>query len=324
MGGVAQAQTISTQKVGTGIYELLYNEADNSVYVASVGSRTAPGGFLYILDGSTLTIKENIEMKETPPFGLGMNQKTQTVYSSNTRTNSVSALDVRSKKVIATIKPDTESSHTRELVADTKNNKIYVSDVGNPSRVWVIDGKNNQVEKYINNTGVSTTGLAIDENGQKLYATNMGTNKIVVIDLKSAAVVDSFATGGEGSVNLALDMKNDRVFVVNQKSNDVTVLNLKTKAVIKTIEAGAGALSITFDAERNRLYTANRQAGTVTVIDTQKLEAIDHIKTGGTFPNTIALNTKDGSIYVTNKGQGKRDEPSYVDPNGEIVTHIKF
>jgi DNA-binding beta-propeller fold protein YncE len=62
----------------------------------------------------------------------------------------------------------------------------------------------------------------------------------------------------------------------------------------------------------------------VTVIDTKKLEVVDNIKTGGTFPNTVVLNKKDGSIYVTNKGQGKRDEPTYVDPAGDVVTHIKF
>lgn len=109
-----------------------------------------------------------------------------------------------------------------------------------------------------------------------------------------------------------------------KKSNDVTVIDLKTKAVVKTLPAGKGSLGIALDAKRNRLYTANRQDGTVTVIDTKKLEVVDNIKTGGTFPNTVVLNKKDGSIYVTNKGQGKRDEPTYVDPAGDVVTHIKF
>lgn len=323
-GGSLAAQTVNTQKVGNGLYELVYNEADNSVYVASAGSRTKPGGFLYKLDGSSLAVKDSIAFTNTAPFGLGINTKTQTVYSTNTRTNSVSAIDLKTKKVVATIKPQAEKSHTREAVADETNNKIYVSDVGRPSKIWVINGKTNQVEKTIENTGVSTTGLAIDEKSQKLYATNMGTNKIVVVDLKTAAVVDSFATGGEASINLVLDKENNRLFVANQKSNDVTVIDLQTKAVVKTLPAGKGTLGIALDAKRNRLYTANRQDGTVTVIDTKKLEVLDNIKTGGAFPNTLVINKKNGSIYVTNKGQGKRDEPTYVDPAGDVVTHIKF
>lgn len=320
----ANAQKITNQKVGNGLYELVYNEADNSVYVASAGSRTKPGGFLYKLDASTLAVKDSIALTDTPPFGLGINTKTQTVYSSNTRTNSVSAVDVKNKKVLATIKPEAEKSHTRELVADETNNKIYVSDVAKESKIWVIDGKTNKVEKTIDNTGVSTTGLAIDEKAQKLYATNMGSNKVIVIDLKTSAVVDSFATGGESSINLALDKANNRLFVVSQKSNDVNVIDLKTKTVVKTLPAGKGSLGIALDEKRNKLYTANRQDGTVTVIDTKTLTVLDNIKTGGTFPNTVVVNKKDGSIYVTNKGQGKRDEPTFVDPNGDIVSHIRF
>ncbi len=324
IAGAANAQNVSNQKVGNGIYELVYNETDNSVYVASAGSRTKPGGFLYQLDGSTLLVKDSIALTDTPPFGLTLNKKTQTVYSTNTRTNSVSAVDIKNKKVLATIKPEDDKSHTREAVADEKNNKIYISDVGRPSRIWVIDGKTQKFEKMISNTGVSTTGLALDESAQKLYATNMGTNKVIVVDLKSAAVVDSFATGGDASINLALDKANNRLFVVSQKSNDVNIIDLKTKSVVKTLPAGKGALGIAFDEKRNRLYTANRGDGTVTVIDTKALTVLDNIKTGGSFPNTVVVNKKDGSIYVTNKGQGKRDEPSYVDPNGDVVTHIKF
>lgn len=324
IAGAASAQKVSNQKVGNGIYELVYNEADNSVYVASVGSRTNPGGFLYQLDGSTLALKDSIALTDTPPFGLGLNKKTQTVYSTNTRTNSVSAVDIKNKKVLATIKPDAEKSHTREAVADETTNKIYISDVGRPSKIWVIDGKTQTLEKTIENTGVSTTGMVIDEAAQKLYATNMGTNKIIVVDLKSATVVDSFATGGDASINLAFDKTNNRLFVVSQKSNDVSVIDLKTKSVVKTLAAGKGALGIAFDEKRNRLYTANRGDGTVTVIDTKALTVLDNIKTGGTFPNTVVVNKNDGSIYVTNKGQGKRDEPSYVDPNGDVVSHIKF
>ena len=324
MAGAASAQKVNTQKAGNGIYELVYNEADNSVYVASTGSRTKPGSFLYQLDGSTLAVKDSIALTDTPPFGLGLNKKTQTVYSTNTRSNSVSAIDVKSKKVLATIKPDSDKSHTREAAINEKTNKIYISDVGRPSKIWVIDGKTQKVEKIIENTGVTTTGMVIDEAADKLYATNMGTNVIVVIDLKSAAVVDSFATGGESSVNLALDKANNRLFVVNQKSNDVSVVDLKTRSVVKTLPAGKGALGIAIDEKRNRVYTANRGDGTVTVIDTKTLTVLDNIKTGGTYPNTVAVNKKDGSIYVTNKAQGKREEPTYVDPNGDVVTHIKF
>ena len=322
--GAAHAQTtLKNQKVGDGIYELVYSESDNSVYVASAGSRDVPG-HLYRLDATTLTVKDSIAVTGNSPYGLTINPKTSTAYSSNTRSNSVTAFDLKNKKVAGIIQPAFDKSHTRELVADEKNNKIYVSDVGGGSKIWVIDGKKNTLEKVIENTGKSTTGLAVDADQQKLYATNMGTNSVVVIDLKTSAVVDSFATGGESSINLVLDKAKGRLFVANQKSNNVTVIDLKTKQVIKTIPAGEGTLGIAFDEKRNRVYTANRQSGTVTVINAENYDVIDNIKTGGTYPNTVTINKKDGSIYVTNKGQRKRDQPDFKDANGDVVTHIKF
>ncbi len=319
------AQSVEkTQKVGSGLYELVYNQKDNSVYVASAGSRTKPHGFVVKLDANTLAVKDSISLADNPPYGIGINNKTQKLYTTNTRNNSVSVIDLKTNKVLATIKPSFERSHTREVVADEVNNKVYVSDVGGGSKIWVIDGKTDKLEKVIENTGKSTTGMVVDAEKGKLYYTNMGTNNICVLDLKSHAVVDSFSTGGESSINLVLDKKTQKLFVANQKSNNVTVVDLKTKQVVKTIEAGKGALGIALDPVKRRVYTANRQDGTITAINADTYEVVSTLKTEGTFPNTITIDPKTGSLYVTNKAQGKRDEPTFVDPNGDVVSKIKI
>ena len=312
-----QAQTVKqTAKVGKGIYELVYSEAGNAVYVTSVGTKA-----IYKLDAKTLAVVDSIAVTDAPAFGIGINEKTQTLYTTNTRTNSVSAIDLKTKKVVKTIAGPSDKSHTREVIVDEDLNKVYVTDVGGGSKIWIIDGKTNALENVIENTGKTSTGIAIDKKEQKLYITNMGSNQIGIVDIKQGKLVDSIATGGEGSTNLALDLKNNRVFVANQKSADVTVIDLKTRKVLQTIKTGAGALGITLDAAKNRVYVANRQAGTVTIIDAKDYKVLADLKTG-TYPNTVIVDKKSGNAYVTNKAQSKRDDPKFVDNNGDTVSLI--
>ena len=312
-----QAQTVKqTAKVGKGIYELVHSEKGNAVYVTSVGTKA-----IYKLDAKTLAVVDSIAVVDAPAFGIGINDKTQTLYTTNTRTNSVSAIDIKTKKILNTIVAPGGKAHTREVMVDEDLNKIYITDVGGGSKVWVINGATNTLESVIENTGKSTTGIALDKKAQKLYVTNMGSNHVGVIDIKQGKLVDSITTGGEGSTNLAFDAKTNRVFVANQKSADITVIDLKTKKVLETIKTGAGALGVSFDAAKNKVYVANRQSGTVTVIDANTYKIIADLKTG-TYPNTVVVDKKSGVAYVTNKAQSKRDDPKFVDANGDTVSMI--
>lgn len=309
-------------KTGKGLYEIVYSSSGNAVYVASAGSRGANNAQIYKLDPVTLQATDSIALTENPGYGLGINDKTQTLYTSNTRNNSVHAIDLKTGQV-KTIVPAFEKSHTRELVVDEQRNKIYVSDVGKPSKVWVIDGSSNTLERVIENTGESTTGMALNQKEQLLYLTNLGTNEVAVLDLKSDQIIRSFPAGAEGSVNIELDKKTNRLFVANQTTGVVTVLDAGSGELLKTIPTGEGALGIRFDQKNERIFAANRRAGTVTVIDSNSYEVLADLKTG-THPNTVAINPKTGNAYVTNKAQSKRDDLSFVDPNGDVVTLITF
>lgn len=313
----AQAQSVKqTTKVGKGIYELVYSEKNNALFVTSVGTKS-----IYKLDANTLAIKDSIAVTDAPAFGIGLNDKTQKLYTTNTRTNSVSAIDIKTGKILNTIVAPSGTAHTREVLVDEDANKIYITDVGAGSKIWVIDGKTDKLDRIIENTGKTTTGMAFDKKNQKLYVTNMGSNQVGVIDIKLNKLVDSIPAGGEGPTNLVFDVKTDRLFIANQKTADVSVIDIQAKKVVQTIKTGAGALGITFDPIKNKVYVANRQSGTVTVIDANNYKVVADLKTG-TYPNTVVVNKRTGHAYVTNKAQTKRDEPSFIDHNGDTVTMI--
>src|SRR5690606_4909860 len=175
----ASAQQVEkSAPAGRGVYEAVINQQDGFLYVTGAGSRTSPGGALYKIDRTDLSIVDSISLTENPPFGIGINNKTQTVYTTNTRTNSVSAVDLKSGKLIATFNHGGEKSHTREVLVDEDNNTVYVSDVGDPSSIWVIDGKTNKFSHLIENLGKTLTGMAFAGSKDKIYVTIMGDNSV--------------------------------------------------------------------------------------------------------------------------------------------------
>lgn len=317
---VAQ-QVEQSAPVGKGIYEAVFSVADGHLYVTGAGSRNAPAGALYKVDPANLQVVDSILLREDPPYGIGINNQTQTVYTTNTRTNSVSAVDLKTGKLLATFNHGGEKSHTREVLVDETKNITYVTDVGQPSSIWVIDGKTNQFSHAIENVGATTTGLTFAGDTDKIYVTNMGDNAVAVVDVESRKVERTFPSGGESPINIVSD--GNRLFVTNQKSGTVTVLD-KDGTLIKSIETGAGAIGIVYDPIKNRIYSANRQTGTTTVIDATSYEVLADLPTGSA-PNHVKIDPKTGAAYVINKTKGGRPQPGetpVVDTNGDTVSKI--
>lgn len=320
------AQKLSkTTPAGKNIYELVFDQQDKVIYVASVGVKDNPAlrPHLIKLEAKTLKVLDSIRLEHGPAFGLVINNRTQTLYASNTVTNSVLAVDLKSGTQTL-IPSGKESSHTRELIVDEDTNIIYVSDVvgrEDTGRVWVIDGNTNTLKKMIETGGSITTGLALDKENNRLYISNWGSHQIGIVDLARDKVIKTFDAGGKQPTNLAYDAKGKRLFVTNQESGDVTVLSVPEGKLITKITTGKGALGIRLDPERNRGFVANRGSGTVTVFDSETYQVLADLKTG-THPNTVVLDKENGAVYVTNKAGTPGKEDGLADRYGDTVSLI--
>jgi YVTN family beta-propeller protein len=311
-------------KIGPGVYEIV-SSAD-AVYVASAGGRGAAGAkpTIFALDPKTLNITKSIDVSSAAAFGLGINEKTHTLYTSNTRSGSVSAIDLKTGSIVATIKAeDDPSAHLFRVLVDEDTNTVYVSVASKNGNIWVIDGKTNTLTGKIADVGVTPIGLALDKAANKLYVATQGGNDVAAVDLKTKTVVSRIPTGGERSTMLAFDAKGNRLFVTNQGSGDVSILDAKAGSLIKTVKTGAGALGLGYNPKTNLIYVANRGAGTVTVVDGASYEVVADVP-AGTLPNTVTIDLRTNATYVTNKAKsGGRGAPPVDDPNGDTVTMIK-
>jgi YVTN family beta-propeller protein len=301
----ATAPKVGNQvKVGQGLYELAVGESGpfaDTVYVASAGDAT-----IYGLDAKTLAVKSRIPVAEAAAYGVAINNRTQMLYTSNTRAGNVSAIDLKAGKIAAIIKTDADPrAHTFRVLVDEETNTIYVSITASPSKIWVIDGKTNTLAQTIENAGNRSTGLALDRAAKRLYTVSQNDAEVIAVDTTTNTVVNKFPSGGQRPTQMAFDPKTSRLWVTHQGTGDVTVLDTKTGALLKSVKTGAGALGIGFEPRANLVYVANRMAGTVTVIDAATYAVVADLK-AGTLPNTVAIDSRNGTVYVTNKGGGGR------------------
>lgn len=330
----AWAQPVVDQSVKVapgGLYEIVQNSANSDLYIAAVGPRGETKGAIVQLDGTTLQPKGSIDVSDSPLYGIAINQTTQTLYGTDTRTGSVSAIDLATGKIAGTVQVG-EKAHVRQVQVDEAANKVYVTVVGamrgsdTPSAVWVIDGQTNKLDRVLEVPGISLTGLALDPANKRIFSTGMDSNDVIVIDIETGEVKSRWASGGENAINVAYDSASQRLFVANQGNGVLGVLNANDGSLIKVIPTGEGALSVAYNPAVGQIYVANRGAGTVSVVDATSYEKLADLETG-TFPQTIAINRADNSVYVTNKARGlPRDAapgtPPIDDPKGDTVTRI--
>lgn len=172
-----QAQNLTQIEIlpeGSNIYQPVYNPVENAVYVSAAFD--GKEGKIIKLDGKTLNVIGEIEVPGGAPQGLGINVKTQTLYTTNSRKSLVVATDIKTgnQTYISSTVPGTTA---REVRVDEERNLVYVTSVRNGG-IWVIDGSTNKFQRYIYNLGRAITGTTIDVKNNKLYATAMADNQL--------------------------------------------------------------------------------------------------------------------------------------------------
>lgn len=317
-------------KIGAGLYEVAVSESTNTVYVASTGADNTK---IFILDGDTLEQKGTIDVGENAAFGIALNDKTQTLYTSNTRAGNVGVIDLKTKKVVKVLKPEGfTNGHVFRVLVDEDSNMVYVTAPASPSQIWIIDGSKNEIVHVIPDAGATTTGVALNPAAKLLYAVSRGSNEILVFKLGTYELVKKIPSGGKASTHAAFDAKTNRLFVTNQEPGDITAIDVESGKLLGSAKTGETALGIQFNPSNNMIYVANRGSSTVSVIDAKNLEVVAQLQ-AGSMPNTVAFNRKTNVVYVTNKarrapsgkGKDKAAAPAapFVDELGDTVTLIK-
>ncbi|WP_310767721.1 YncE family protein [Mycobacterium sp. Z3061] len=236
------------------------------------------------------------------PYAVAVDPGTRTVYVTNTKDNTVSVIDGKTRTVTATV---FVGDYPTSVAVDPSTHTVYVANL-HDSTVSVIDGNTHVVTATVN-AGKNPVAVAVDPATHTVYVANYQDVTVSVIDGYTNAVTATVKVGPQPS-GVAVDPGTHSVYVTNFYDGTVSVIDGSTRTVTATLKVGEWNdrqfNTVAVDAGTHSVYVANLQGGRVSVIDgsTHKVTAtID----AGKYPNGVAVDPDTHTVYVTNSLDNK-------------------
>ncbi|CAM5303341.1 hypothetical protein GCM10010329_60980 [Streptomyces spiroverticillatus] len=300
-GKPAAGSTVTSAQLTAGLYQSAYSERNHVLWAtAAVGRPPVTKSSLLKVDPRSLAVKATYTPPVTDPatgaveavYGVAVDDEHNTVWTTNTRNNSVSVYSQRDGKHLASL-PNV--AHAREIVVDERRDTVWASGFGDGTLV-AFDSRTFKEKKRVTVTGSQPTGLAVNERTGTVYAADLGGDRIV--EVSPYAKEPRLIPTGDGPISVALSADGRTAYTADQAAGTLSVVDLRKGAVSKTVPTGAGALSVAADARTGKVLVANRGAGNVTVVDPRRGTVVETLATGAN-PNHITVTR--GTAYVVDK-----------------------
>jgi len=328
------------------IREIVVNPNTNRIYAAI--HVEAGRDVVVVIDGATNKVLASVEVGSFVQ-SLALNPVTNTIYTSNNASNTVSVIDGSTNTATATLDTGKSPDH---IAANVVTNRIYVANAADNS-ITVIDGATNATTSvpvgtgpnaiavdsqqnliYVTNAGGSTVtsidgatnattffnvgsrpvALGVNSVAGKVYVANSGSDDVTIFDC--ALYVSAPIATGTNPVDVAVNPVTSKAYVANKGSANVTVVEVATGATT-TVAAGTSPVAVAADPVTNRIYVANDGSANVTVID-GATNAATTIAVG-TNPAAVKVNAVTNKIYVANKGS---DSVTVIDGATQATTTV--
>lgn len=341
-----QAQVSFRQDSIEGAYEVLAAKDSNQLFVAATPlfeDRTA--GFVHVLDQDTLQPTQLIQLPRRA-FALGLNQKTHTLYVGNTLDGSLLALNSLNGTVKQLIQLGQKEDkggweHTRKVIIDEQDNRIFVTNPAEGGRVWIVDGTQGRILHNIDNVGLWPAGAAYDANTKRLFVGQGGKEEITVINPATGTIEQRFSTGDAKSdkredsrhffVNVALSADGKQLFGADANTGKIYVFDTTSGKVENSVDVGPGLLDIVYNPARQELIATNRGVdrdspagtGAINILDARTL-AVKHRLSAPIHPNSVTLSADGQTAFVTIKAPHGDKSPHYLKGAKDSVLRLNL
>ncbi|MCT9075732.1 YncE family protein [Streptomyces fulvoviolaceus] len=311
----ATGSTVTTAPLVRGLYQSAYSERNDALWVTvSNGRPPVTATSLLKVDPDTLAV----EASYTPPvvdtatgaleavYGVAVDDEHNTVWTTNTRNNSVAVYSQRTGEHLATL-PNV--AHAREIVVDERHNTVWASGFGDGTLV-AIDSRTFKEKERVTIEGAGPAGLAVNERTGTVYAADLSNDRI--IQVSPGSETPRFIPAGDGPISVSLSKNGRTAYTADQTAGTVSVVDLRSGTVTKSVATGAGALSVATDERSGDVLVVSRTAASVSVIDPRK-GVVEETLATGTNPNHVDV--ADGTAYVVDKsgaGAGGTDQVTRI------------
>jgi len=221
----------------------------------------------------------------------------------NKSDNTVSLIDLKTKKSVATI-PTGAGPH--EVAVSPNGKTAVVANYGAQapgSSLTVIDIPGKQPLKTIDLGQYRRPHGIVWLRRDEIVVTAEGNKALLFVDVKDGRVVGVIKTDQNVSHMVVIARRSNKGFVANIGSGSVTVVDLKARRKIADIQTGAGAEGIDISPNQKEVWVTNRAANTVSVIDVASLRIIATLESKD-FPIRAKFTPNGKYVLVSNARSG--------------------
>lgn len=192
----------------------------------------------------------------------------------------------------------------KSIVFRPDGSEIWVASLMNKSRgIFVLDASDGSHKNDVVLPGGGAVELIFNNDGSRLYASQMETARIFEVDADTKEILRIFPTGSSWTKVLALSFNEDRIYASNWIGNSVSVIDLKTGnllSVIPTIKTPRGI----YVTNSNDLYVAGFDNGEIQKINLETGESRVLFKTGGAMRH-VTGDEERGILFFSDMALGK-------------------
>ena len=230
----------------------------------------------------------------------------------------IDIIDLASRSIARTV--DLGQSARPHGLVWLPDGRIIASAEGAEAVMEVLPGGTVETTKT-NEAG--THMVAVSEDGQTVYAANLGAGTISQIDLSTDTLVRTVEAGA-GVEGIALTKDGRELWVSNREANTVIAYAADDLSQLATIPVGQFPLRIIASPDGKHMVTSNLIDGTLSVIDVESRELTRTIPVSGgpsTQQVTILFNADGSRLYVAETGVNMVAEIDF--DSGRVLRRIQ-
>lgn len=202
--------------------KVIVDEAHNRIFVTSPGEQ----GLVWIVDTATNTLTHTIQSEGLWTAGAAYDEAANILYVGQGGKDEVLAIDPDAGKVLRRFSTGDSAANTSEA-----SKHFFVN-------------------------------LALDAQGQRLFAADSNTNQVYVLDLRTGAFVKTVAVPGEGLLDVVYSPARNQVLVTSRGASHaspngtgfVALINGQTYAIEKQLDLPVHPNSLALSPNGQTLY----------------------------------------------------------------------
>jgi YVTN family beta-propeller protein len=264
-------------QVGDEPIQVLLNADGTRLFVSNLASND-----ISVIETATFRVLERIQTA-VQPLDLALSPNGLTLYATNSGAGTLTVVDLSSGQARTLWLAGVSQGPYGVAVAQ---DAIFATDIFG-DQVLVISPQGLILQRLA--VPDQPRSLALSPDGQKLYATSLGTELLTEIDVPGRRVARTLALGANGTFALAVHPQGHKIYLTAHNDNALIVVDAVRGQVLKTLGMGRNPRAISFSPDGERALVTNAFSNEVTLIDTRRDEVVGTYA-AGQHPRGIALN----------------------------------